>query len=316
LTADALAKGILEGSAREVARGITRIERGGPGVASLIREIFPRTGRARILGVTGSPGAGKSTLVCRLAREYRAQGRRVGILAVDPSSPYSGGAILGDRIRMAELYTDENVFIRSMATRGALGGLSRATIDAADVLDAAGFDPVLIETVGVGQDEVEVVRAADSIAVVVVPGLGDDIQAIKAGILEIADVFVVNKADREGADRTAAELAMNLDFAETLGGWRPPILRTVATRGDGVRELRDAFEAHLEELERTGQSQQRRRARTRARLRSLLQGRFFREIEPGEGDPAGLERAVDDVASRRLDPYTASDEIFERFKKR
>ena len=188
-----------------VGRAITRVERG-DGVAELLKSIFPRTGSARVVGVTGPPGAGKSTLVTQITRALRSAGERVGIVAIDPSSPFSGGAILGDRIRMSELDSDPGVFIRSMATRGALGGLSRATNDAVDVLDAAGFSIVIIETVGVGQDEVDVVRAADSVAVVIPPGLGDDIQALKAGILEIADLFVVNKADREGADRTVAEL--------------------------------------------------------------------------------------------------------------
>ncbi|MGH9443913.1 MAG: methylmalonyl Co-A mutase-associated GTPase MeaB [Thermoanaerobaculia bacterium] len=301
-------------SAREVGRSISRIERGGSDVAELVREIYPRTGRARILGITGPPGAGKSTLVSRLAGAFRAAGERVGIVAVDPSSPFSGGAVLGDRIRMGELFTDPDVFIRSMATRGALGGLSRATIDAVDVLDAAGFDVVMIETVGVGQDEVDIVRAADSIAVVVVPGLGDDVQALKAGILEIADLFVVNKADREGADRTAAELSMSLDLAAASAGWRPPIVRTVATRGEGIDLVRDGLVEHGKYLKATGEDRTRRRKRAASRLRGLLEAKFFEEVESDRSRPDGFEEAIDRVAERRTDPYSAAEKLFRRFK--
>ncbi len=312
----AVARGVLEGNARDIGRAISRVERGGEGVAELIRAIFPSTGRATILGITGPAGAGKSTLVQQLARSFRADGLRVGIVAVDPSSPFSGGAILGDRIRMAELYTDPGVFIRSMATRGALGGLSRATGDAVDVLDAAGYEIVVIETVGVGQDEVDVVQAADSIAVVLVPGLGDDIQALKAGILEIADVFVVNKADREGVERTVAELTMSLDLAPAASPWRPPIVRTVATRGEGVAGAREAFEAHLQYLKASGEALRRRRSRARARLRALLEARFHREIEEDAAKPEGLEEAVERLTRREMDPYAAAAKIFERFRKR
>ncbi|MDQ2980419.1 MAG: methylmalonyl Co-A mutase-associated GTPase MeaB, partial [Acidobacteriota bacterium] len=237
-----LAQGVLAGNPRRIGQSISALE-SPDGAPALLGCLFPSTGRARIIGITGPPGAGKSTLVARLARAYRTEGRRVGIVAVDPSSPFTGGAILGDRIRMSEIYTDPGVFIRSMATRGSLGGLARATSDAVDVLDAAGFDIVMIETVGVGQDEVDIVKAAETTAVVLVPGLGDDIQAIKAGILEIADVFVVNKSDREGAARTEAELAMMLDLTPP-SGWRPPIVRTVAPANQGIGEVGAAFAAH------------------------------------------------------------------------
>ena len=225
---DVLARGVLAGRSRPIARAISEVERNSGDVPEILRRLFRETGRARIIGITGPPGAGKSTLVLRLAQAYRREGRTVGIVAVDPSSPFTGGAILGDRIRMAEIYTDPGVFIRSMATRGTLGGLARATSDAVDILDAAGFQVILIETVGVGQDEVDVVRAADTTAVVLVPGLGDDIQAIKAGILEIADVFIVNKAEREGSDRAVSELTMMLDLSHGRDTWRPPIIKTTA----------------------------------------------------------------------------------------
>ena len=305
-----LVRGVLEGSARAIGRAISEVERDAASVPEIQRRIFPRTGRARILGITGPPGAGKSTLVQRLAQAYRKAGRRVGIVAVDPSSPYTGGAILGDRIRMAEIYTDPDVFIRSMATRGTLGGLSRATSDAVDVLDAAGFDPIFVETVGVGQDEVDVVRAADTVAVVLVPGLGDDIQAIKAGILEIADVFVVNKAEREGADRAVAELSMMLDFAGHPP-WRPPIVKTSAPRGSGVAEAVAALDAHGEYLAASGEGPRRRALRARSRLVALLDDRFHRAVEARAPEPDGLEQAVRAVAERREDPYSAASRLFD-----
>ena len=234
--AAALAEGVLAGRVPDVARAISWAESGDARFPSLLAAIFPTTGRARVTGLTGSPGAGKSTLTAALARRARARGRKVGIVAVDPSSPFSGGAILGDRIRMQDLYTDPGVLIRSMATRGHLGGLARATADAVDVLDAAGFDEVLVETVGVGQDEVEVFRLAESCVVVLTPGMGDDIQAIKAGLMEVADLFVVNKADRDGADRVVQEILQMLELGEH-GAWIPPVVKTVATTGAGLDEL-------------------------------------------------------------------------------
>jgi|RhiMetdeSRZDD1v2_1073273.scaffolds.fasta_scaffold01803_22 GTPase len=305
-----LARGVLAQSPRAIGRAISEVERDSPAVPDLLRRLFPETGRARIVGVTGPPGAGKSTLVQRLAQAYRKRGRRVGIVAVDPSSPFTGGAILGDRIRMAEIYTDPGVFIRSMATRGALGGLARATSDAVDVLDAAGFDLILIETVGVGQDEVDIARTADTTAVVLVPGLGDDIQAIKAGILEIADVFVVNKAERDGADRAVAELSMMLDFAPHEG-WRPPIVKTSAPQAAGVPDLVEALEAHGRHLEKSGEEAVRRAGRARSRLLGLLEGRFRRAVEARAPEPDGLEEAVRAVAARAEDPYAAADRLFD-----
>ncbi len=306
-----LARGVLAGRPRPIGRAISEVERDSGAGPEILRRVFRETGRARIIGITGPPGAGKSTLVQRLAQAYRREGRTVGIVAVDPSSPFTGGAILGDRIRMAEIYTDPGVFIRSMATRGALGGLARATSDAVDILDAAGFEVILIETVGVGQDEVEVVRAADTTVVVLVPGLGDDIQAIKAGILEIADVFVVNKAEREGADRAVSELSMMLDLSPHEA-WRPPIVKTTAPSGAGVPEAVRALEAHGAHLARSPEGARRREVRARSRLLALLEERFRRTIEARAPEPDGLEEAVRAVTARREDPYSAAGRLFER----
>jgi LAO/AO transport system kinase len=307
-SADTIVSGVLAGRARDIGRAISAVEREG-GAPEISRALFARTGRARVLGITGPPGAGKSTLALRLAQAFRRRGKTVGIVAVDPSSPFTGGAILGDRIRMAEIYTDPGVFIRSMATRGALGGLARATSDAVDVLDAAGFDVVLIETVGVGQDEVDIVKAAETVAVVLVPGLGDDIQAIKAGILEIGDVFIVNKADREGADRLAAELSMMLDLSPPQG-WRPPIIRTVAPRDEGVEEALAALGSHGEYLASGGEALERRRRRARARLEALLDERFRRHVRDHAPEAEGLNEAALRVASGRDDPYSAAERLF------
>ena len=307
----ALYEGIVARDPRRIGQAISAAE-SGEGVPELLRLLFPRTGRARVLGLTGPPGAGKSTLALKVAQEHRRRGQTVGIVAVAPSSPFTGGASLGDRIRMAEIYTDPGVFIRSRATRGAMGGLARATSDAVDVLDAAGFDVVLVETVGVGQDEVDIVRTAETVAVVLVPGLGDDIQAIKAGILEIADVFVVNKADREGADRAAAELAMMLDLSPKHDGWRPPIVRTVAPRGEGVAGAVEAMEAHGRWLAGSPEGGVRAERRARTRLLALLEERFRRAVESRAPEPDGLEEAVLRVRERREDPYSAAARLFER----
>ncbi|MDQ5858199.1 MAG: methylmalonyl Co-A mutase-associated GTPase MeaB [Acidobacteriota bacterium] len=306
----ALYEGIVAGDARRIGQAISAAE-SGAGVPELLRAVFPRTGRARVLGLTGPPGVGKSSLALKVAQDYRRRGLSVGIIAVDPSSPFTGGAILGDRIRMTEIYTDPGVFIRSMATRGAMGGLARATSDAVDILDAAGFDVVLVETVGVGQDEVDIVRTAETVAVVLVPGLGDDIQAIKAGILEIADVFIVNKADREGADRASAELAMMLDLSPKHG-WRPPIVRTVAPRGEGVPEAVEAMESHGRWLASSPEGESRAVRRARTRLLALLEERFRRAVESRAPEAEGLEEAVRRVRERSEDPYSAAARLFER----
>jgi LAO/AO transport system kinase len=276
-----------------------------------VRQLFVRTGHAYLIGITGAPGSGKSTLVDRLTTEIRKRGQTVGIVAVDPTSPFSGGAILGDRVRMQAHAGDAGVFIRSMATRGHLGGLARATTEVALVLDAAGRDVVIIETVGVGQDEIDIVRTADVSVVTLVPGSGDDVQALKAGIMEIADIFVVNKADREGADRTCASIEANLSL-QTFGpqDWRPPIVKTEATTGRGVAELLETierFRAHT-----SGSQGARRRARAEYRLRELLAQRFVRHVEEQVLGSGEFDRILDRIAAREIDPYTAVDDIMKR----
>jgi GTPase len=304
---DDLVPRLLERQPRAVARAISVVEDGGEGQRELIRRIYPHTGKARVVGVTGPPGAGKSTLVDRMARLCRKRGETVGILAVDPTSPYTGGALLGDRIRMQSLYTDPGVFIRSMATRGAMGGLARASRDAVDLLDAAGFDWVLVETVGVGQDEVDVVRSVDTVLLVTVPGLGDDIQAIKAGILEIADVFVINKADREGVERTMRDLEMMLSLGEhDAETWLPPIVKTVAMRDEGVDQALAAIERHRGHLESTGELDRRRRAHLRLRVETILKERIVAAADR----VLGVEREVERGFAQRTDPYRVADRLF------
>jgi LAO/AO transport system kinase len=305
-----LSERVLTGEPRAMARAISLVEDEAPQGAELIRRIFPHTGRAYLIGITGAPGAGKSTLVDRLILELRRRGRTVGVVAVDPTSPFSGGAILGDRVRMQAHAGDGGVFIRSMATRGHLGGLARATGEAALVLDAAGLDVVLIETVGVGQDEVDIVRTADVSVVTLVPGTGDEVQALKAGIMEIADIFVVNKADRDGADRTVASIKA-LQSLEMFGEgrWRPPIVKTEATSGNGIPELADEierFRTHTAAVQG-----ERRRARAEWRVRELLSHRFLRHVERSLAT-GEFEQYLDRIAAREADPYTVVDDIFRR----
>lgn len=300
---------------RALSRAISIVEEGAPSAADLLRTLFPGTGRARVLGLTGAPGSGKSTLVDRLVSAYRADGCKVGVVAVDPSSTFSGGAILGDRVRMQEHASDPGVFIRSMATRGHLGGLARATNDAIDVLDAAGYDPILVETVGVGQDEVEVVKTAGLVAVVLVPGMGDDIQAIKAGILEIADAFVINKADRAGADRLQADLDYMLSLVNDRENDRPSIYRTVAVRGEGVEELKESLLAHAKFRDGAARLE-RRRERAHARFIALLGEKLLGRVLRAALPDGALDAVVDDIAERRTDPYTAVEGILGRLEVR
>jgi LAO/AO transport system kinase len=313
MTPDPISSGVLAGDPRAIARAISLVEDETREGSALIGEIFARTGRAYLIGITGAPGSGKSTLVDRLAGEIRASGLTVGVIAVDPTSPFTGGAILGDRVRMSAHAGDSGVFIRSMATRGHLGGLARATSDAALVLDAAGKDIVIIETVGVGQDEVDIVRTADVSVVMLVPGTGDDVQALKAGIMEIADIFVVNKADREGADRLVQAVAANLSLQTFAPDeWKPSILKTEATSGAGIDALWQEIGRYREHS--ADRRQVRQRARQEARLRELIAQRLSSHVEQ-QLPPGDFERLVNEIASRRIDPYSAADQIVERVLK-
>jgi LAO/AO transport system kinase len=309
MSSDDLIKRVLEGEPRSIARAISRIENDGRDAAEIMRQVFPKTGNALVIGITGSPGAGKSSLVDKLALFYKERGDRVGIVCIDPSSPFSGGAILGDRIRMAALGTDRNVFIRSMATRGNLGGLSRATVDAVSILDAAGFNKVIVETVGVGQDEVEIVKTADVSVVVLVPGMGDDIQAIKAGIMEIGDVFVINKSDREGVLRTQKELEALLSLAHRPDMWQPPIVKTIATENKGIDELSAAITSYAEFQTREAGGRQRRQAIARWRLLELLRERLLSDLLRKNGTSEMLDELAFEVAEKRSDPYSAIESL-------
>jgi LAO/AO transport system kinase len=311
---DSLTTGILAGRYRALAQAISLVERDDPSVDRLLAAIYPQTGKARIIGITGSPGAGKSTLVASLARHYRKQGKRVGIIAVDPTSPFTGGAILGDRIRMTDLYTDRGVFIRSMATRGFLGGLARATNDVVDLLDASGFDLVLVETVGVGQDEVEVIRTVQTNMVVLVPGMGDDIQAIKAGIMEIGDIFIVNKADRPGADKTVTEVTMMMSLVEEHGDWIPPIVKAVASKGQGIVEVDEAIEKHFNYLSGSGELDRRNRERVRIRIETQLKEKFLDRLIGGSIGRADYEAILDDVLRKVDNPHDAAEALLNRVR--
>lgn len=303
---------LLSGDPRTIGRAITRVENYSQSSADLMKAVFPKTGRALIIGITGAPGAGKSSLVDKLALHYKDAGNRVGIICVDPSSPFSGGAILGDRIRMATLGLDKNVFIRSMATRGNLGGLSRATVDAVAVLDAAGFEIIIVETVGVGQDEVEIVKTADVSVVVLVPGMGDDIQAIKAGIMEIGDVFVINKADREGVLRTQKELDALLSLAHRPDMWHPPVVKTVATENKGIEDLSAAIESYGAFQREGDAGLARKQAIAKWRLTELVQERLLADLLSKNGTRDKLDELSTQIAEKTKDPYTAVDDLLQK----
>ena len=299
---------LREGDARALARAISTVENRSPGWSELLKALFPHSGQARILGLTGSPGAGKSTLVDQLAKHYRKENKTVGIIAVDPTSPYSGGAILGDRIRMQDHFSDAGIYIRSMATRGSLGGLARATADVTTVLDASGRDLIMIETVGVGQDEIDIVRLADITIVILVPGMGDDVQTIKAGIMEIADIFVINKSDREGAERVEREIRAMQTLAVRADHWTPPVVKTVASEGIGIKELAAAigeYEAHLKKenlvLKRNIQNWQ-------ERLVEMLRDALLDRARDHLSDGKAVQYA-EQVAEHKRDPYTLIEEI-------
>jgi len=299
---------LRSGDARSLARTISIVENRVPGSAELLKALFPQTGHARILGLTGAPGAGKSTLVDQLAKYYRKENRTVGIIAVDPTSPYTGGAILGDRIRMQDHFSDPGIYIRSMATRGSLGGLARATADVTTVIDASGRDLIMIETVGVGQDEVDIVRLADITVVILVPGMGDDVQSIKAGIMEIADIFVINKSDREGAERVEREIRALQSLAIRSDRWTPPIVKTVASDGTGISDLVAAisdYEAYLQEenlvLQHSIENWQERLIEM---LRDALLDKAREQMQDGD-----VTRYAADVAEHKRDPYTLVEEI-------
>jgi LAO/AO transport system kinase len=304
---------VLNGDIRAAARLMRDIDDNRPQAVDELKQLYPRTGNAYIIGITGPPGAGKSTLVDQLTAAFRTRGKKVGVVAIDPTSPFTGGAILGDRIRMNRHATDEGVFIRSLATRGALGGLSRSTADVALVMDALGMDIVIIETVGVGQDEVDIVKAAHTTCVVMVPGMGDDIQAIKAGILEIGDIFVVNKADRDGADRTARELATMLEFRSAPeGGWNPQVLKTEAQRGTGIEELVGEILLHRDHLLSSGTIGDFLRERNQRHFMDILRDSLFKRALDYMATDATLDSVVAGIGDHTIDPYSAVEQVLAR----
>ena len=299
---------LRSGDPRALARAISSVENRSPESAELLKAVFPHSGKARILGLTGAPGAGKSTLVDQLAKHYRREGKTLGIIAVDPTSPYTGGAILGDRIRMQDHYADPGIYIRSMATRGSLGGLARTTADVATVLDASGRDLILIETVGVGQDEVDIVRLADITVVILVPGMGDDVQTIKAGIMEIADIFVINKSDREGAERVEREVRVMQSLASRHDGWTPPIVKTVASEGKGVDELAAAVAGYEAYLKRENLALKRNIHNWQERLVEMLRDAMLERARSELGNGRAEQYAAE-VAQHKRDPYSLVEEI-------
>jgi len=299
---------LRSGNSRALARAISAVENRAPESAELLKSVFPFSGRARIIGLTGAPGSGKSTLVDQLARPYRRAGKTLGIIAVDPTSPFTGGAILGDRIRMQEHHADPGIYIRSMATRGSLGGLARTTADVATVLDAAGRDLILIETVGVGQDEVDIVKLADITVVLLVPGMGDDVQSIKAGIMEIADIFVINKSDREGAERVEREIRAMQSLVTRQDGWTPPVVQTVASEGKGIEELVAAMAQYEAYLQKENLVLKRSIQNWRERLVEMVRDAMLEKARADLGD-GRVEQYATQVAEHKRDPYTLVEEI-------
>jgi LAO/AO transport system kinase len=313
VSAEKLAEGVLSGKRRDLARLITLIEDEDPIASDVLSLLYTNTGGARVIGITGPPGSGKSTLVTRITSEYRARKKSVGIICVDPSSPFTGGALLGDRIRMQEHSLDKEVFVRSMGTRGHLGGLSRATSDAVRAVDAFGRDIIIVETVGAGQSEVEVIEIAHTVIVTDVPGSGDDIQAIKAGIMEIADVFAVNKSDLAGADRKVAEINVMLETDPNMGEWRPPVVLTNARTGEGIIELVDKIEEHYQYLTNSGQLEQRGLRRSREELEQLMEYKLTRELLTSLRGSPEYETAIKLIASRKEDPYSVAERLITEF---
>ena len=309
MTDSDLLRDFFNGDTRALARVITRVENRTPDSSAILQQLFPKTGRSQVIGVTGSPGAGKSSLVDKLAVAYRQRDKSIGIVAVDPSSPFTGGAILGDRIRIQTTGVDPGIFIRSMATRGNLGGLAATTADVVAVLDAAGRDPIIVETVGVGQDEIEIVKLADVSIVVLVPGMGDDIQALKAGIMEIGDIFVINKSDRPGSDKMEKAVAAMLSLAHRHDNWNPPIVKTVATQGEGITELVEKIDECQQFFGRSDLRARRKRDAARQRLMTELQERLATAAVEQVFSNGDLDRIVGEIAERRQDPYSIVDAI-------